>query len=244
MIPEQQHLLIFLITAHLLADFVFQTNYDVEKKKNPFVFVKHIIITTILVYLWVGDWTNWFIPVIIFSTHSIIDFLKLYSGKGLKSFVTDQLAHLIIIFGIVFYYNSSDISFYWYELFGASFIKVSVIISGVILTVPTGAITIQYFIAPFVNQSNEVTQNGLPEGLKNGGKVIGYLERFLIFIFVLTNVIEGVGFLIAAKSVFRFGELQDRQNRIAAEYILIGTLYSFAWGLTFAWLTKYLTVLY
>lgn len=41
---------------------------------------------------------------------------------------------------------------------------------------------------------------------------------------------SAIGFLIAAKSVFRFGELSDRANRLEAEYITIGTLLSFAIG--------------
>ena len=41
----------------------------------------------------------------------------------------------------------------------------------------------------------------------------------------------GVGFLVAAKSIFRFGELKEHHNRLEAEYITIGTLMSFAWGL-------------
>ena len=44
-------------------------------------------------------------------------------------------------------------------------------------------------------------------------------------------VVFGVGFLVAAKSVFRFGELTNQQNRLEAEYITIGTLMSFSWGL-------------
>jgi hypothetical protein len=66
------------------------------------------------------------------------------------------------------------------------------------------------------------------------------LERFLIFLFVLAGHPEGAGFLVAAKSVFRFGELTNHQNRMEAEYITIGTLMSFSWGLAVALVTKLL----
>jgi hypothetical protein len=36
-----------------------------------------------------------------------------------------------------------------------------------------------------------------------------------------------VGFLITAKSVFRFGNLKESKDRQLTEYILIGTLLSF-----------------
>ena len=38
---------------------------------------------------------------------------------------------------------------------------------------------------------------------------------------------EAVGFLITAKSVFRFGDLKESKHRKLTEYILIGTLISF-----------------
>ena len=66
------------------------------------------------------------------------------------------------------------------------------------------------------------------KSLKNAGKYIGVLERLLVFLFIITNHWEGVGFLLAAKSVFRFGDLKESKERKLTEYILIGTLLSFA----------------
>jgi len=71
----------------------------------------------------------------------------------------------------------------------------------------------------------------LERGFADGGKVIGWLERLLIYLFVMSGHPAGVGFLVAAKSIFRFGELKEHHNRLEAEYITIGTLMSFAWGL-------------
>lgn len=64
-------------------------------------------------------------------------------------------------------------------------------------------------------------------GLKDAGKYIGMLERLFVFLFVLTNFWEGIGFLLAAKSIFRFGDLKDTNDVKLTEYILIGTLLSF-----------------
>ncbi|ROT09690.1 hypothetical protein EEL49_04750 [Muribaculaceae bacterium Isolate-104 (HZI)] len=65
------------------------------------------------------------------------------------------------------------------------------------------------------------------KGLPNAGKWIGYLERILILTFIFTGNIEGVGFLLAAKSVFRFGELNRAKDIKTTEYVLIGTFASF-----------------
>jgi hypothetical protein len=63
-------------------------------------------------------------------------------------------------------------------------------------------------------------------------------SRFLIYLFVLSGQLAGVGFLVAAKSVFRFGELKEHHNRLEAEYITIGTLMSFSWGLAASLITR------
>jgi hypothetical protein len=44
--------------------------------------------------------------------------------------------------------------------------------------------------------------------------------------------------LIAAKSIFRFGELKDSENRKEAEYILIGTFASFLFALVISLLIR------
>jgi len=71
----------------------------------------------------------------------------------------------------------------------------------------------------------------LQNGFKNGGMVIGYLERLLIFVFITTGQYSGIGFLVAAKSIFRFGEFKDSENRMEAEYIIIGTFLSFLYAI-------------
>lgn len=62
-------------------------------------------------------------------------------------------------------------------------------------------------------------------GLKDGGRLIGQLERCLIFLFILMGQPGGIGFLVAAKSILRFSEAKESQK--LAEYVLIGTLLSF-----------------
>ncbi|MCE5207285.1 MAG: hypothetical protein LLG42_03130 [Chloroflexi bacterium] len=57
----------------------------------------------------------------------------------------------------------------------------------------------------------------------NAGRVIGILERLLIYYFVLNAQYSAIGFILAAKSFTRFRELE---KRTFAEYVLIGTLLS------------------
>ncbi|WP_445570867.1 hypothetical protein [Pseudomonas sp. E102] len=63
--------------------------------------------------------------------------------------------------------------------------------------------------------------------LTNAGTLIGYLERLLILTFVLLEQWEAVGFLLTAKSILRFNEIQNAKVRSISEYVLLGTLLSF-----------------
>ena len=76
-----------------------------------------------------------------------------------------------------------------------------------------------------------ISDRGLPKGFADGGKTIGRWERLLIFLFVLADAPTGIGFLVTAKSILRFGEIKDRDHQKEAEYILIGTLMSFGFAL-------------
>lgn len=49
----------------------------------------------------------------------------------------------------------------------------------------------------------------------------------MLQLFIVTGHWEAVGFLLAAKSVFKFGDLKESKDRKLTEYILIGTLLSF-----------------
>lgn len=75
------------------------------------------------------------------------------------------------------------------------------------------------------------------EGLRKGGRYIGWLERSLVMMLLFIGLPSGIGFLFAAKSILRFGDIKDSHQRKVAEYIIIGTFSSFGWAL----LTSYLT---
>lgn len=76
-------------------------------------------------------------------------------------------------------------------------------------------------------------------GLANGGRVIGWLERFLFVTFVLTESFAALGLVLAAKGVIRFGEIREAKDQKVAEYVLIGTLLSLAWAMTVGFLLRW-----
>ena len=70
-------------------------------------------------------------------------------------------------------------------------------------------------------------KNPPDESQKGAGKMIGYLERIVIYFLLLVGQYAAIAFVITAKSVARFPEIgKDGQGRMLAEYYLIGTLLS------------------
>ncbi len=67
------------------------------------------------------------------------------------------------------------------------------------------------------------------------GEAIGVLERLLIVTFVMTGAEAAVGFVIAAKTLARFKQLDDRGF---AEYYLLGTLASVSVAIVSALLAR------
>jgi hypothetical protein len=164
--------------------------------------------------------------------------------------VVDQLGHLIIL-GLLSWaavYQYGTYSGVWSKLFGWPYLMILTVISGSILSVYVVSFLVELSFEALGIESlptDSVGEDGedlIREdvGIADGGRVIGYLERGLITLFVLVGYPAGIGFLIAAKSVFRFGELTDSNRRWQAEYIIIGTLLSILFGTSFAYLTAWI----
>ncbi|WP_404459398.1 DUF3307 domain-containing protein [Oceanobacillus kapialis] len=64
--------------------------------------------------------------------------------------------------------------------------------------------------------------------LRSRGKLIGYIERLLVILLTVVGAYPAITFIIAAKSIARFKQLDDRNW---AEYFLLGTLSSILLGL-------------
>jgi len=85
-------------------------------------------------------------------------------------------------------------------------------------------------------------------GLHKAGRWIGYTERFLIYVFVLAGSPTAIALLVAAKSLMRLDKIGDAESdeadsegevRAVSEYIILGTLLSFSWGVLTAYLVNF-----
>jgi hypothetical protein len=164
-----------------------------------------------------------FIPyaILIAVTHGVIDLIKLNFQKSTTKrtwFVADQIAHILILIGIVFLYENKTIELLW---FGNQF---WILITGLLFITKPTSIFIKTIISIW---SPEESNSHIDNSLASAGNYIGILERLFVFGFILTGHFEAIGFLLAAKSIFRFGDLKEAKDRKLTEYVLIGTLISF-----------------
>ncbi|WP_426485991.1 DUF3307 domain-containing protein [Flavobacterium sp. 2] len=218
-------LFVKLLLAHLLGDFIWQPNSwvkDKEANKHKSIYLYlHILLHGVLAAVLIGD--IGFIPyaILIAVTHGIIDLIKLNFQKTKTKrtwFVVDQIAHLLILIGVaLFYHRNSIIPFFGLNDFW-------ILITGFLLVTKPTSIFIKTIISIWSPESQNSHQDN---SLANAGNYIGILERLLIVCFILTNHFEAIGFLLAAKSIFRFGDLQEAKDRKLTEYVMIGTLISF-----------------
>jgi hypothetical protein len=222
-------LLLRLITSHLLTDFVLQpTAWVNDRKKNKIRSISliwHVCLTTLFAYAFSGLYSCWWIPLVIFISHYLIDVIKSYLTDNIYTFLADQLTHIIVIIIIWLIIDQQWAALttklcelttsnkFWILAFGY-----------VLVTWPLG---ILIGIATTKWREELVANETAREGLANAGKWIGICERALILTFVLTNQYTAIGFLMTAKSILRFGD-KDKNAEKKTEYILVGTLLSFA----------------
>ncbi|MCX9083684.1 MAG: DUF3307 domain-containing protein [Candidatus Methanoperedens sp.] len=219
-------LLIRLIIAHLLSDFVFQSDSWVNQRFKFGWHSKHLyihgIIAGSLAYFASGLWGNIWILIFVAITHILIDGVKIKSKDNIRSFLIDQLAHFVIFL------------FIWIVIINPGREKmdafVQILLPGIkIWTIIAAYLIILWPSSKFISKLTEKwrvdSENICPkdESLDTAGRWIGWLERFLILTFVLLQQFGAIGLLVAAKSIFRFNE-----SRKVGEYVLIGTLLSFA----------------
>ena len=232
-------LLLRLLSAHLLADFFLQSDKlckakNESGKKGVIAQLIHAFIHALSAYFLMADWKNWIIPLVIFVSHLIIDVLKSrLHGKGTVAFLCDQSVHILVIVLLWWWlYDDSTQACGWLANVVSSKQLWAVILAYLSITKPA-SVLISKFIRNWT-PSNNMQGQGMPRA----GEWIGYIERVLILTFVITGNIEAVGFLLAAKSVFRFGDLNKAKEIKITEYVLLGTLASFTIALIFAFLLK------
>ena len=202
-------------------------------EKSKFLYLHGLVHFIALLVLLQFDWSYWPYIVAIVISHLIIDLIKLNLEKKVNArllFTLDQLLHIIIIAVVVYFKNPYPINL------GNLYTKESLlIILAILLITYVSAIVMKMIMSKW-----SLEEDNSEDSLKSAGKYIGILERLFVFGFIILNQWSAIGLLIAAKSVFRFGDLSRAKDRKLTEYILIGTLISFGLAISIGLSYKYL----
>lgn len=231
-----------LLFAHVLADFVLQTRWIAENKRRFGVLLLHSVLVWLSAQAVLGtlDWPLMALA----AAHLVIDAVKARAPKaisgGLAAFLIDQAAHLATLAAVSIAAPDLWAGGLWAGLPAPApslALEGMVLAGGLILATRAGGFAVGLLMnrhagPPASPGDDRAGLSGLPEG----GWTIGILERGLIYAFVLAGQPSAIGFLIAAKSILRFGDIE--KHRAVSEYVIIGTLASFGWALFVAYGTQ------
>lgn len=213
-----------LLLAHLIGDFLLQPlkwvlHKEANKIASKFLYL-HILLHFGVTMLILWDLDYWRMALIIALSHYLIDLAKIYVNplfrrKAIPFFI-DQLLHILVLYCLVYYTNLWEHSRSLFEQLDWPLITAIVFVS-------FPAAIVMGKLLEGMSQQISIDHKSLP----NAGKYIGILERLFVLLFIILGRWEAIGLLITAKSVFRFNDLKESNNRKLTEYILIGTLLSF-----------------
>jgi hypothetical protein len=224
-----------LLLAHLVGDFLLQSNALCESKerkhhKSAFMYV-HALIITLLSWVAIGNCQLWGYAVIIGVTHLLIDIAKSYvKAQTLVWFVGDQILHIFVLLIVSYFIGNGWEQFAWipqnYALILPAFLS-----AVIICTKPANI-----FIKMILTRYEIDLPKAKDKELKNAGALIGNLERLLSLVLIIAGQFGAVGFIITAKSILRFRDYE----RAKTEYVLAGTLLSFGIAIICGCIIKWL----
>jgi len=229
-----------LLIAHLVGDFILFRNEKLKEKGRKLWKSRRLLLHTVihfaLAWIMIWDLRFWYLAVIIGVSHYLGDvlFRLTLPRKPRWAFALDQLFHALVIFLVAAWlYMASSWDSFFQELPSIPWLHIAGLVA---VTFPAAK-----FIEVFLSQWPPTKAADKIRGLINAGLWIGILERILIYIFIITGHWEGIGFLLAAKSVFRFGDLTNSKDISLTEYIMVGTLLSFCLAVVAGLITNYLS---
>lgn len=210
-------LFVFLLLAHLVADFVFQTSASCKSKAEKHWCSVHQYIHALIVFVlaWLVSWdaSFWWAALIIGLAHLGLDLWKSYRPETVVWFSLDQLLHISVIAFTAWFWGNRYLSSI---PLGIDVVIVAYADAFLMCWKPAN-IFIKLMLKHYSVKMPMDNASGF-----NAGALIGIIERWLILIFVCMQRYEALGLLIAAKSIIRYSEKDTERT----EYVLAGTLLS------------------
>ena len=231
--------LLLLLTAHFIGDFYLQPRTWIENRhargikasalyKHSLI---HFLLATLTLYIaGIGIVSAIMWGLLIALTHWLIDWAK--SGHhSLCAFILDQVAHIVAIVTVSAFITGVTAA--QVSEMAATLVQPNTLlyILGYIVVLNPASILIAQVLA----RHTKVLASAENQSLGDAGRWIGYVERVLALSFILVGQYTGLGFLVATKTVFRVGDLSKAKDMRLTEYMMLGTLFSFALALIVGW---------
>lgn len=230
-----------LILGHVIGDFYLQNNKIAEKKKKSKKYMLlHCGLYGAIMYfpIWILnrsiERTLWIVFLVALS-HLVIDWNKIKCDKKFSEyehviFGLDQIIHLFILF-IIFFAEKNEgyiqLRECWMINIWSVDIKVIRAILAMLICCKPSAIFISLIFKRIPNTVETADKDQANPNIGNEsikiGSWIGILEREIILILGLLGQYGAIGFVLTAKSVARFNQLE---KKAFAEKYLVGTLLS------------------
>lgn len=233
-----------LLLAHFVSDFMLQSGTCAEKKTKYMRYLGlHALIygcvMGVAAWAWLPVHIAWLPVLIIALSHLCMDALRIWLDKrynfptfGLASFVIDQVVHVAVICATVWGFDLEIHTRAWISTWTGP-VSLAEILRYVLLFV--------VILQPASVLVQKVTLCATDETCSQEGKepavgnIIGKLERIILAILVLCGEIGAIGFVLAAKSLARYSQLNEQGF---AERYLVGTLSSTAVAIIAALILK------
>jgi hypothetical protein len=227
-----------LITAYFIGEFVLRTGRTrpVPSGKDPrsYYFYGVILVESLLGWLFLGSVSSWPLVVSFFGMRVAMDALLFFVSRHFLIRAPELLFYVVNLISIgivtIFWKFGGQIEF------PLKLTKALFVYGSALLFIAWGSVR---WIQSFMNYWAKDINDNQDDSLENAGTFIGILERLFVFTFVVIGKWEAIGFLLAAKSIFRFGDLKESKDRKLTEYILIGTLLSFGIAIAVGLLVVY-----
>ena len=232
-------ILILVLLGHVIGDFYAQTDTMAENKDERFgILLLHCAAYALCMGLVLGigiprSKQLLFVAGLLCIAHFLIDLLKHLFWRSARPgaypriqkhmFILDQCVHLLSLAAISWVWGSQLTST---PFLSQGFTQLPappvILLLGLLCVLkPVGMLFEKGRILEHFKPGSTEGKGNEPE--KNAGKIIGYLERIIVFFFLLYKQYTAIAFVLTAKSIARFD-----MDKSKAEYYLIGTLLSVA----------------
>lgn len=220
-----------LLLGHVLGDFVFQSDRMVRNKSKNLWLIRHAVEITVihaLVLLPLLSWVTVPLALGIGVSHGLIDRFKRYledsSNRPLFHFALDQCLHLLVLCVAGFLWTLIPHPAARSVLKGMTpwMTSLAVVLSAYAF-IPRGGAAIVGGLLQSCSRPDKGNLIQVVDKQVAMGRLIGIMERTLLLTLVLIDQWGALALVLAAKSIARFKDLQERPF---AEYYLVGTLAS------------------